>query len=437
MSSEQQRDLELTRALLAQARADRDRLQEHLLALEDNVRWLRRLPLLRPINHARRRLGARRTQRAAPPPPPVSGPVRPGRYLDVTVLRDPARTGIARVTLRLARELGYGLVTLRDGALRHDDEFLVEVWGGERSNPGPVAGTPLVPGPGVVVLNTAIQLGSDFHEWQEAIARLRRAGGSYVQIVHDLLPEELPDFFDYGMRHRFPQWLEVVARSADLILTDSAATATSLTGWLAHRHLPAPPIRPWPLGCDPLPSATAPESTTDTPTVNLLAVGTIEPRKAYDVVIAAAEVLRARGVPVHLTIVGAQGWVDQAFIDHVIALDRQPWFTWLPRASDAELADAYAAADLLVAASRGEGFGLPIVEARAAGTRVVARDLPVFRELLGPEGHYFETDDSLAHAIETALAAPPGAEASALTTWHEAAAEVDRAITAMAATPGV
>ena len=65
--------------------------------------------------------------------------------------------------------------------------------------------------------------------------------------------------------------------------------------------------------------------------------------------------------------------------------------TWLRDASDEELRLEYLEADLLVMASRGEGFGLPIVEALAHGTPVVARDLPVFRELLGDHGRLLRT----------------------------------------------
>ncbi|PKO64089.1 MAG: glycosyltransferase family 1 protein, partial [Betaproteobacteria bacterium HGW-Betaproteobacteria-17] len=59
----------------------------------------------------------------------------------------------------------------------------------------------------------------------------------------------------------------------------------------------------------------------------------------------------------------------------------------------------------LTAASYGEGFGLPLVEAQAHGTPVLARDLPVFREIGEGVFHYFSDDSprSLANSIETWL----------------------------------
>ena len=85
--------------------------------------------------------------------------------------------------------------------------------------------------------------------------------------------------------------------------------------------------------------------------------------------------------------------------------------TWLSQASDELLAALYARAALVVMPSRGEGFGLPIVEALRQGRKVLARDLPVFRELARPGLFYFDDDRpaALADSILTTLqeADPP------------------------------
>ncbi len=419
-------ELERSEALLAQARLDRDRLQEQVLRQEEQLRLVRRIPGLRTAYRARRYVPARpgRTDSA---PTVAPGPVRPGRYIDVTVLQDPARTGIARVTTRLARELGYGLVVMRGGVLTHDDAFAHEIGPnpGAPSPDGSLPGQPLAFGPDVVVLNTAIQLDATYPQWQEQVRRLRRAGGRFVQVVHDLLPVTLPDFFDYGMRHRFPDWLDFITGNSDLILTDSAATRSDLLRW---RPDCAVAVRAWPLGSDPLP----PPQHRDTGkgSRRLLTVGTVEPRKAIDTVVRAAETLRADGRPVDLTVVGHRGWADEGFTRHLERLRAEPWFDWIEDADDQRLADEYARADLLVAASRGEGYGLPIAEARAAGLPVVARDIPVFRELLGPDGRYFREDTELAAVIDRALAAGGSTprDAAAAVSWREAAGFVDAAI---------
>lgn len=434
MAGDDQAELEQTRALLSQARADRDSLQERVLVLEDQLRVLRRIPGMGTANRARRRLAERRITRHAADAPsePARGPLLPGRYIDVTTLRDPARTGIARVTIRLARELGYGLITMTDGRLVHDTTFFAEIHGrAAGGSETALASVTVAGGPGVVVLNPAIQLGADFAAWQDQIRHLRAGGGRYVQIVHDLLPLTLPDFFDYGMRRRFPEWLTFVMAHADLVLTDSIATRDDLLNWSTEVGIGAdetPPVQPWPLGCDPLPPPPPQEDPRARPTV--LVVGTVEPRKAVDTVVDAVVSLRDRGHDLGLVIVGSHGWVSAELADRLVDLAREPWFAWHTSANDTELSGHYAGAAVLVAASRGEGYGLPLTEARAVGLPVVARDLPVFRELLGDDAHYFATDTELATVIEQAVndGGPSGTSSRELTTWREAATAVDAAI---------
>jgi glycosyltransferase involved in cell wall biosynthesis len=65
---------------------------------------------------------------------------------------------------------------------------------------------------------------------------------------------------------------------------------------------------------------------------------------------------------------------------------------------------------VLVAASRDEGFGIPLVEAMALGVPVVASDIPVFREVAGSHARTFALAggaDSLAHALSEHRAHPP------------------------------
>ena len=98
----------------------------------------------------------------------------------------------------------------------------------------------------------------------------------------------------------------------------------------------------------------------------MLAVGTLEPRKNLDRVVAAAKVA---GVP--LRVVGARGWggVDVP--------------GWVGRVSDEELARLYRGARCVVYASLYEGFGLPVLEAMASGTPVVTSAGGAMEELAG------------------------------------------------------
>jgi glycosyltransferase involved in cell wall biosynthesis len=61
--------------------------------------------------------------------------------------------------------------------------------------------------------------------------------------------------------------------------------------------------------------------------------------------------------------------------------------------SDAQYGELLGSAFALVHASRDEGFGIPLIEAMAAGTPVVVSDIPIFREVGADAGGYFPADD--------------------------------------------
>jgi len=63
------------------------------------------------------------------------------------------------------------------------------------------------------------------------------------------------------------------------------------------------------------------------------------------------------------------------------------------RVSDQELAALYAGARVVLVPSRAEGFGLPVLEAMAAGVPVVASDIPALREVGGGLASHVPPDD--------------------------------------------
>ncbi|WP_203564008.1 glycosyltransferase [Deefgea sp. CFH1-16] len=74
---------------------------------------------------------------------------------------------------------------------------------------------------------------------------------------------------------------------------------------------------------------------------------------------------------------------------------------WLDGISDEYLEKVYAASTCLIAASEGEGFGLPLIEAAQHKLPIIARDIPVFREVAGAHAHFFSglTPADLANSI--------------------------------------
>lgn len=82
----------------------------------------------------------------------------------------------------------------------------------------------------------------------------------------------------------------------------------------------------------------------------------------------------------------------------------------------------------------GEGFGLPLIEAAHHQLPILARDIPVFREVAGPYASYFTAADaaSLANAIEHWLKQGadhvPQSHGMAQLTWAQSAQELMAAV---------
>jgi len=84
--------------------------------------------------------------------------------------------------------------------------------------------------------------------------------------------------------------------------------------------------------------------------------------------------------------------------------------TVLPFLERRHLASVYRRASVLLQPSEREGFGLPVIEAMASGTPIVASDLPVLRETGGPAARYCHVEDVPAwrDAVLKILARVPG-----------------------------
>ena len=216
----------------------------------------------------------------------------------------------------------------------------------------------------------------------------RFAAGERVATIHDLgvlkVPWAMRPDASLALRER----LERTLFTADLLLTPSEAVRGELIGLgIAPGRVRAihhgtgvlskvPPA--------PLPPGTPPRFA--------LHVGTIEPRKNVAVLLAAWRRLRASGEPPPLVLCGGWGWKSEGIRGEIAAAAREGWLIHLGYVSAGELAALYAAAELVAFPSFYEGFGLPAIEALAAGAPLVASDLPVLREVAGDAALYAPAD---------------------------------------------
>jgi glycosyltransferase involved in cell wall biosynthesis len=124
---------------------------------------------------------------------------------------------------------------------------------------------------------------------------------------------------------------------------------------------------------------------------SFLMVGTVEPRKGHAQALDAFEILWREGTNVCLVIIGKQGWSVEPLSEKLRTHPQLgKTLFWLESASDDALFQIYRRVNALLAASEGEGFGLPLVEAAKASLPIIARNLPVFREVAGDHAFYFD-----------------------------------------------
>jgi glycosyltransferase involved in cell wall biosynthesis len=229
---------------------------------------------------------------------------------------------------------------------------------------------------------------------------MRAHGVSVYTIVYDLLILQMPHCFVDSLQYHYKNWLSAVVEY-DGALCISQAVADELEEWLESngpQRLKPFKIGAFHLGADidqSAPSKGFPEnpslrieSLSDFP--NFLMVGTLEPRKGHKQVLDAFELVWNAGVDANLIIVGKHGWLVDELAERIMShSELGKRLLWLDGISDEYLEYVYNNSQCLIAASEGEGFGLPLIEAAQYNLPIIARDLPVFREVAGVHAHYF------------------------------------------------
>ncbi|MGV0961281.1 MAG: glycosyltransferase family 4 protein [Limnohabitans sp.] len=267
-------------------------------------------------------------------------------------------------------------------------------------------------------------------------------------IVYDVLLVQHPEWWESEHAPRFNRWLKSISEISTGLICISEAVANDVRAWIREnppkRLDTVPSICSFHLGADlenSLPTRGMPERATQVlrqinDRKTFLMVSTIEPRKGYAQALAAFELLWQQGHDVNLVIVGKRGWLVDELVERISAHDqRGQRLFWLEGISDEYLEKIYQSADCLIVASEGEGFGLSLIEAAQYAMPIIARDLPIFREVAAEHAHYFQGLEpaALAAAIDQWLRlhaedAHPSTRTMKWLTWRESAQQLLQAM---------
>ena len=237
-----------------------------------------------------------------------------------------------------------------------------------------------------------------------------------IVVVHDLAILRMPQHFTFRKRILLQPMLRQSVASASVIATVSEAARSDIIALLGvHPER----IAVLPCAAHPSCSPAAPDAVSAVRRQHglqrpyVLTVGTLEPRKNLLTLLRAFDRLGPAAGDHDLVVVGGRGWQDRQLVralEERAASHRVRWLGYVP---ESDLVALYTGADVLVLASALEGFGLPVLEAMACGTPVIASDISALREVGGDVPRFAVPDDdaSLARAIEEVLRDRDGAPA--------------------------
>jgi glycosyltransferase involved in cell wall biosynthesis len=259
-----------------------------------------------------------------------------------------------------------------------------------------------------------------FSDWMYPAQRR----GVRATTIHDLVPIRHPEWCTARTRSMHGHKYANAARTCDLIVANSRYTADDVAATLGvpqERLLVAHP------GVDERFTAAGPARDLGRPYV--LGLGTLEPRKNLARLV---EAWRRLDDDLVLALGGGEGWGAQDGLEDA-GLIR------LGYVAHEDVPALYRGAAVFVYPSLFEGFGMPVVEAMACGTPVVASAHPSLDEACGDAAVRVDPHepDAVAAGIREALSrreelVPRGLEHARRFTWRAAGAAILRAYEAAA-----
>jgi len=281
-----------------------------------------------------------------------------------------------------------------------------------------------------------------FHSPDFVLPPVRRTPA--LLTVHDLSFLRVPECFVPGFRGYLEGAVSRGVRRADHILADSESTRSDLIELMAvspdRTTVVYPGIEARFTRIEDAKALARVRRRYQLPGRFVLGLGTLQPRKNFEGLIHAFGQLVGGGsrrqelADLHLVICGGQGWLSEGLPDWAThhGLSERVHFPGYVR--DEDLPALYSLASVFAFPSFYEGFGLPVLEAMACGTPVVAANNSSLPEVVGEAGLLVDAGsaDQLAHALHRLLTESDlaveltsrGRAHAAKFTWERAATEL-------------
>lgn len=295
-------------------------------------------------------------------------------------------TGIGRYTVELTRALREADQNLEIVLLNPYPDSGLDWYRSFRQHAVPsLKLVPAVATVGNFVLHrAAVELGLDILHDPCGIAPFLAPRARYrrVTTIHDLVPLLFPRTQPMATRAIFRTLIPLARRTADAVVTVSETSARDLVD-----HLHFSPERVWvtPNGYRPRPRLAPDEASRHLLELEVrepyfVTVGAISPRKNVERVLAAFELLRERFADATLVVVGPTYWDKTGASRRARQVPGVRFTGFVP---DMALQALYERAVALVYVSLYEGFGLPVLEAMAAGAPGIVSRTAALQEVAG------------------------------------------------------
>ncbi len=217
-------------------------------------------------------------------------------------------------------------------------------------------------------------------------------------VIHDLTPILHPEWHDQISHLWHKLFLNKALAKQDFVITNSEFTKEEI-----HRYISFPKENI--VVCPPHVTTSKTPDSKNKNGEYLLTVGTIEPRKNYETLIKAFDLIAEKYPELKLIIVGKKGWKYETVYTALNDSKYADRIQLLGYVTAEEKSNLYKHALAFVYPTHYEGYGIPLVEAMHYHLPVICSDITICREVCGEAAIYFDRTkaDDVAPKVKSVL----------------------------------